>query len=58
MPFLIDSAAQLVRHANHKDSILTPGSHIIKRDGVVMSVIALDILRAHLDVGRCDALTK
>ena len=47
-----------VERQNHKDSILTPSSHIIKRDGVVMSVIALNVLQAHLEVCRCNALMK
>ena len=38
--------------------ILTPSSHIIKRDWVVMSVIALNILQAHLELCRCNALWK
>ena len=46
------------RHQNYKYSILTPSSHKIKRDWVVMSVIALNILQADLEVCRCDALRK
>ena len=47
-----------VEYQNHKHIIPTPSSHIIKRDGVVMSVIALNILQAHLEVCRCNALIK
>ena len=49
---------QYVEHQKHNERILTPSRHIINRDGVVMSVIALNILQAHLEFCRGNALIK
>ena len=47
-----------VRHKTNNESILTPSRHIINGNGVVMSVIALNILEANLEVCCCNALIK